>query len=181
MVAAAGGPADFDAFLERYRHPATPQEELRYLYALAGFPDPDLAARTFDLALSEVRTQNAPYLVAVAREPRPAVRPSGRVRDRLGRGASSGSRPTSLPDARRRARSCAATRDLADDVRAFLAAHPIAGAADGRPDPRAARGQRRVRRPRARRRLAGTRPAVGASSRRRPGGRSDPAADGETG
>ena len=54
---------DYQAVLERYRHPANPQDEVRYLYALAAFPDVDLALATFDLCLSEVRTQNAPYLI----------------------------------------------------------------------------------------------------------------------
>jgi puromycin-sensitive aminopeptidase len=46
------------------RHPATPQEEIRYLYALAEFQHEGLVRRTLDLALTEVRTQNAPFLVA---------------------------------------------------------------------------------------------------------------------
>ena len=58
-----GGPAEYEAFLSRYRNPATPQEENRYLYALASFTEPALATRTFDLALSEVRTQNAPFVL----------------------------------------------------------------------------------------------------------------------
>ncbi len=58
-----GGPAEYQAFLARYRNPATPQEEIRYLYALASFTEPELAARTFELALSEVRTQNAPFVL----------------------------------------------------------------------------------------------------------------------
>ncbi|HZU80674.1 MAG TPA: M1 family metallopeptidase [Acidimicrobiales bacterium] len=63
VVAAAGGAAEFDAFLERHRHPATPQEEVRYLYALAGFDDPELAARAYGIAIGEARTQNGPFLV----------------------------------------------------------------------------------------------------------------------
>jgi len=63
VVAAAGGPEEFEVFLARYRNPTTPQEEMRYLYLLAGFSDPGLAARAFDLARTEVRTQNAPFLV----------------------------------------------------------------------------------------------------------------------
>jgi puromycin-sensitive aminopeptidase len=63
VVAAQRRAGDYDTCLARYRSPATPQEELRYLTALAAFPDQALAARTFDLAASEVRTQNAPYLV----------------------------------------------------------------------------------------------------------------------
>jgi puromycin-sensitive aminopeptidase len=63
-VAAQLRPGDYEAMLERYRNPSTPQEELRYLMALAAFPDVDLALSTFELARTEVRTQNAPYLVA---------------------------------------------------------------------------------------------------------------------
>jgi puromycin-sensitive aminopeptidase len=62
-VAAQLRPGDYEAMLERYRHPATPQDEIRYLYALAAFPDPELARRTFDLILDEVRTQNGPFVV----------------------------------------------------------------------------------------------------------------------
>jgi puromycin-sensitive aminopeptidase len=51
-------PGDYDALLERYRTASTPQEEMRSLGALAGFPDTDLCLRTFDLAMTEVRTQN---------------------------------------------------------------------------------------------------------------------------
>ncbi len=65
VVAASGDQADFDAFLDRYRHPANPQEEVRYLYALAGFEDPSLSQRAFDLALTEVRSQNAPFLISL--------------------------------------------------------------------------------------------------------------------
>ncbi len=49
---------DYDALLERYRKAATPQEEMRSLGALAAFPDVDLCLRTFDLAMTEVRSQN---------------------------------------------------------------------------------------------------------------------------
>ena len=51
-------PGDYDALLERYRNAATPQEEMRSLGALSGFPDVDLCLRTFDLAMTEVRSQN---------------------------------------------------------------------------------------------------------------------------
>jgi puromycin-sensitive aminopeptidase len=58
VVAQLVRPGDYDALLDRYRNAATPQEEMRSLGALAGFPDVDLCLRTFDLAMSEVRTQN---------------------------------------------------------------------------------------------------------------------------
>ncbi len=63
VVAATGGEAEFDAFLGRYRTAANPQQENRYLYALTSFDDAELARRTFELALSEVRTQNAPFVL----------------------------------------------------------------------------------------------------------------------
>ncbi len=59
---------DYEAMLEHYRQPATPQEELRYLSALAEFDDEALCRRTFELSRHEVRSQNAPYLVRILLE-----------------------------------------------------------------------------------------------------------------
>ena len=58
VVAQLVRPGDFDALLGRYRTASTPQEEMRSLGALAGFPDVELCLRTFDLAMTEVRSQN---------------------------------------------------------------------------------------------------------------------------
>jgi len=63
VVASQGGADEYEAILTRYRAPTNPQEENRYLYALASFVDPQLADRTFELAMTEVRTQNAPFLL----------------------------------------------------------------------------------------------------------------------
>jgi len=64
VVAANGDADDFDAFVDRFHHPADPQEEARYLYALARFPGPELLGRALEMSLTaDVRTQNAPYLV----------------------------------------------------------------------------------------------------------------------
>src|SRR5579875_1867531 len=57
-------PGDYETCYRRYRAATTPQEELRYLSALAAFPDPELATATLSLALDEVRPQNGPILVA---------------------------------------------------------------------------------------------------------------------
>jgi puromycin-sensitive aminopeptidase len=63
-TAASAGAAEVDAIIEGFRHGATPQEELRYLYALSEVRDPDQMARVLDLAMTpEVRTQNAPFLI----------------------------------------------------------------------------------------------------------------------
>ena len=64
IVAATGTSADFDEFILRMKNAPTPQEELRYLGALADFPDPDLIARLVRMTLTdEVRSQNAPLLL----------------------------------------------------------------------------------------------------------------------
>ncbi len=64
IVAASGTADDFDHFVARMRVAATPQEELRYLGALADFPDPELMRRLLAMSITdEVRTQNAPLLL----------------------------------------------------------------------------------------------------------------------
>ncbi len=63
-VAAVGTDAEYDRYLAGYRNATTPQEQLRYLYALGDFPSADQIQRTIDLAWSgEVKTQNAPFLL----------------------------------------------------------------------------------------------------------------------
>jgi puromycin-sensitive aminopeptidase len=64
VVAAMGGSDDFDDFIGRFKEAPTPQEELRYLSALADFDDATLVERLLAMTITdEIRTQNAPYLV----------------------------------------------------------------------------------------------------------------------
>lgn len=64
VVAATGGVEVYDILLAGFRTAVTPQEQLRYLYALAEPRDADLVRRTCELAFSgEVKTQNAPFLL----------------------------------------------------------------------------------------------------------------------
>lgn len=64
VVAATGDARTYDRFVEVYRSAATPQTQLRHLYLLAEFDDPDLMARTCEFALgAEVKTQNGPFLL----------------------------------------------------------------------------------------------------------------------
>ncbi|MFN8633381.1 MAG: M1 family metallopeptidase [Chloroflexota bacterium] len=64
IVAHTGDAADYELFWSRYKSAATPQEEQRYLFNLAGFKDRALLQRTLDAAMtSEIRTQNAPFLI----------------------------------------------------------------------------------------------------------------------
>ncbi|MGH1492826.1 MAG: M1 family metallopeptidase [Acidimicrobiales bacterium] len=67
VVAACGDETDFNDFVDAWKTAETPQEEIRYLYALADFPDPDLVARIYTLILDgEIRSQNAPMLLGRA-------------------------------------------------------------------------------------------------------------------
>jgi puromycin-sensitive aminopeptidase len=64
IVAHTGTISDYENFYRRFKDAATPQEETRFLFALANFRVPELIDRTLDLTISgEVRTQNAPYLL----------------------------------------------------------------------------------------------------------------------
>ncbi len=60
IVATRGTAAEYEIYLERYRHPANPQQENRYLYTLAAFDDTDLAARTFELAFARSARRTPP-------------------------------------------------------------------------------------------------------------------------
>jgi puromycin-sensitive aminopeptidase len=64
IVAFTGDEKIFEEFTREFKEAKTPQEEIRYLFALAGFADPNLLKKTLEKALTdEIRTQNAPYLV----------------------------------------------------------------------------------------------------------------------
>lgn len=63
IVAGVGTEADWERYVERFRTSESPQEQLRYLYALGSFPSPELAERTLAMTLGEMRTQNAPFVV----------------------------------------------------------------------------------------------------------------------
>jgi puromycin-sensitive aminopeptidase len=63
-VAAVGTDEEYDDYLQRFRTAATPQEQLRFLYALSDFPTAEQMTRTIELAFSgEVKSQNAPFLL----------------------------------------------------------------------------------------------------------------------
>ena len=66
VVAAAGDADDYDHILDLYRNAPTPQSEQNYLSALLQFQPRDLFDRTLQLARDEVRTQNAPFMLAAA-------------------------------------------------------------------------------------------------------------------
>ena len=56
--------AEYAEFRERFKSARTPQEEQRYLYALAGFRQAELLGRTLEMTLNgEMRSQDAPYVI----------------------------------------------------------------------------------------------------------------------
>ena len=64
VLAHAGDAARFDEFSRKFRSATTPQEEQRYLYALAAFRQRELLAQTLARAINgEFRTQDAPFVV----------------------------------------------------------------------------------------------------------------------
>jgi puromycin-sensitive aminopeptidase len=64
ITAHTGNHSDYERFYSKFKTAPTPQEEQRYLFALALFRQPDLIGRTLQLTVNgEVRTQNAPYLM----------------------------------------------------------------------------------------------------------------------
>jgi puromycin-sensitive aminopeptidase len=64
IIAHTGGRPEYEEFQAKVKTAATPQEEQRYLFALAAFRPADLLERTLAMTLNgEVRTQNAPYLM----------------------------------------------------------------------------------------------------------------------
>ena len=66
VVASRGGASEYDVFVDKNQNPATPQEERRYQSALAAFPGEAEMRKTLEMTLDgRVRTQDAPYLLAV--------------------------------------------------------------------------------------------------------------------
>jgi puromycin-sensitive aminopeptidase len=64
ILAHTGGQAEYDEFRANVKTAKTPQEEQRYLFALAAFRQPELLQQTLQMTINgEVRTQNAPYLM----------------------------------------------------------------------------------------------------------------------
>jgi aminopeptidase N len=65
VAASSGDRALYDKYLARSKQASTPEEQYRYLYALASFTDPDLVRRTMDLITGpDVRSQDTSLFLA---------------------------------------------------------------------------------------------------------------------
>ena len=63
VLAHVGDARRYEEFLQRFRTARTPQEEQRYLYALAGFQPLPLLQQTLERTINgEIRTQDAPFV-----------------------------------------------------------------------------------------------------------------------
>ena len=120
-----GAAVDYDKFYSRFKKAETPQEETRFLFALANFRLPELIDRTLDLTINgEVRTQNSPYLMRGILLNKPA-----RVKAWAFMKAHWAEMLRQYPD-NAIPRMCEgivglATADLEADVRDFFARHPV--------------------------------------------------------
>jgi puromycin-sensitive aminopeptidase len=63
VVAQSGGRAEFRVIRDRFRKASSPQEENRHLDALAEFRDVRIAQEVQEMCMSEIRTQDAPYVI----------------------------------------------------------------------------------------------------------------------
>jgi puromycin-sensitive aminopeptidase len=64
ILAFTGDETRYEEFVQRFRKAPTPQEERRFLYALAAFRSSQLLKRTLEKTLNgEIRTQDAPMVV----------------------------------------------------------------------------------------------------------------------
>jgi puromycin-sensitive aminopeptidase len=64
ILAHSGDAQRYEEFKKKFKAARTPQEEQRYLFSLANFPDLALLRQTMDMTLDgQVRTQNSPYLM----------------------------------------------------------------------------------------------------------------------
>lgn len=124
VVASTGDDSDYEDFLQRYRTAKTPQAELRFLNALVEFPDRASFDRTLELARTEVRSQNAPFLIMAAMHHLDhggvAWEFTRRNWDELTTRFPDNSIPRMVGGIR-----ALSTEELAIDVEAFLAEHEI--------------------------------------------------------
>ncbi len=63
VVAHLNDKKDYQKIYEGYLDPKSPQDEMRYLMALSSFHHSELLENTLKMTLTEIRTQNAPFVI----------------------------------------------------------------------------------------------------------------------
>jgi puromycin-sensitive aminopeptidase len=128
VVAGVGDGSWWQRYLDRHRSTDSPQEALRYQYGLAGFPSVELAERTLGLTLTEFRSQNAPFVIFHLLTNRDVNEATWafvkREWDAICERFPDNTIPRLLGGV-----VALSTPELAADVEAFVAAHPVPQAA----------------------------------------------------
>jgi puromycin-sensitive aminopeptidase len=125
ILASAGGESRYEEFWQAYKSAPTPQEEQRYLFALAGFRDVNLLNRTLEHTLDgEVRTQDAPFLVRSVMANKAGAEPAWRfTKDHWDE--MTARYPESGITRMCEGVTTLTTPELESDVRAFFATHEV--------------------------------------------------------
>jgi len=66
VAAGVGTDDDFAAYVERFRSASTPQEEQRFMFALASFPEADQIAQVLEMCRNEIRSQSGPFVMVLS-------------------------------------------------------------------------------------------------------------------
>ena len=123
VTASAGTKADYQRYFERYENAANPQEEGRFMYALPEFPDLDLAEETFKMTLDgRIRISNGPMVIGQLLSNELV---GGRAWELIKEHWSTMNERFPAMIIKRTVDKIWARHDQADDVRAFLANHPM--------------------------------------------------------
>ncbi len=125
IAAYSGGEDVYRLMYDRFKAATTPQDQVRYLYALAAPEDPDLLSRTLSLCLSgEVRTQDAPYVIGAVLASRAGAHRAWPFIEEHWDTIRSRFPDNSIPRLLE-AMSSLADADLAGRIHAFLDTHPV--------------------------------------------------------
>ena len=124
VVAATGDQSDYEEITQRFQNAPTPQLELRYLMALTSFDDPTLMDRTLTATLDgTIRSQDAGFVIRGCLENRDLGPQAWQFTtthwDAINHRLPSQAIPRMLGGI-----SALSTPDLANEVQAFLEAHP---------------------------------------------------------
>jgi puromycin-sensitive aminopeptidase len=125
IVAHGADDDTYELLCSRFRTAATPQDHIRFLYALAAPESPELLGRTLEMCLgSEVRSQDAPYVIGAILGSRTGSRLAWPFIEEHWDEMRSRFPDNSIP---RMLDAISAIVDpvLAQQIHTFLAAHPV--------------------------------------------------------
>jgi puromycin-sensitive aminopeptidase len=132
VVAWSGGRTEFDAMHERVSRPIDPLDQWRHMFAMAWVQQAELVRELQEMALSEIRSQDAPYVIRALLANRGAGESTWRFItthwDELHERFATHAMPSMLGGISRLADiDDSGNPLLAGEVRAFLAEHPLGG------------------------------------------------------